>query len=284
MRTISMTVAAAAVLALAACGGDGGPGPTAGTGSTSTQASSTTSPSTTSPGTSSTSSTSSTKTKTKSSSRSSTSKPTDTGKPFDAQEFTGKLTKAVDANPTVTIDVTATINGQQGVTATGVQDLADDALDMQVDMGGQKLGYRLVDGQYYLAQPPKWVPVTQDSTNPLIKQTLEQVQLLSMRKQLDAFVAGVEKAGDKGPEEIDGVPTRHYTATVDTAKAYKQLGMTKDPGAPDSLIYDVWLDDDDLIRQMTFTQDDATATLSAKNWGDPVSIVKPKDSELAKVS
>ena len=286
-----MTLAASAVLALAACGGDGGdggPGPTAGTGSTSTQASSTTSQGTTSPSTSSqgTSSTSSSKAKAKakSSTTSSSSKPTDTGKPFDAQEFTGKLTKAVDANPTVSIDVTATINGQQGVTATGVQDLADDALDMQVDMGGQKLGYRLVDGQYYLAQPPKWVPVTQDSTNPLIKQTLEQVQLLSMRKQLDAFVAGVEKAGDKGPEEIDGVPTRHYTATVDTAKAYKQLGMTKDPGAPDSLIYDVWLDDDDLIRQMTFTQDDATATLSAKNWGDPVSIVKPKDSELAKVS
>lgn len=272
-----MTLAASAVLALAACGGDGGPGPTAGTGSTSTQAPTTTSssaPSTTSKTAKKTSS---------SSSSSSSSKPTDTGTPFDAKEFTGKLTRAVDNNPTVAIDVTATLNGKQGVKATGVQDLANDALDMQVDMGGQKLGYRLVDGQYYLAQPPKWVPVTQGSTNPLIKETLEQVQLLSMRKQLDAFVAGVETAGDKGPEEIDGVPTRHYTATVDTAKARKQLGMSKDPGAPDSLIYDVWLDKDDLIRQMTFTQGGVTATLTTKNWGDPVSIVKPKDSELAKV-
>lgn len=280
-----MTIAVCATLALTACGGDGGPGPTAGSTSKAPSTSGTPAGSGTSDDAeSSTSARSSKTTSSAAPTSSSSTKPTNTGKPFDAKEFTGKLKKAVDDNPTVTIDVKATLNGKQGVDASGVQDLKNDALDMNVNMGGQKLGYRLVDGQYYLAQPPKWVPVTKDSTNPLIKQTLDQVQLLSMRKQLDAFVAGVEKAGDKGAEEIDGVKTRHYTATVDTAKAYKQLGMTKDAGAPDSLIYDVWLDDDDLIRQMTFTQDGATATLTAKNWGEPVSITKPKDSELAKVS
>ena len=105
-----------------------------------------------------------------------------------------------------------------------------------------------------------------------------------MRKQFDAFVAGVEKAGDKGTEEIDGVQTRHYTATVDTAKAYEQLGTKVDPNAPESLIYDVWLDEDDLIRQMVLTQEGSKATLSAKDWGEPVSIEKPADSELAEVN
>jgi len=187
----------------------------------------------------------------------------------------------VDANPTVQIDVTVTAGGQEIATATGQQDLANDSLDMQVDMNGQELGYRLVDGQYYLSQPPKWVPVTEDSTNPLIKQALEQVQPLSMRKQFDAFVAGVEDAGDKGTEEIDGVETRHYTATVDTTKAYEQLGTKRDPNAPDSLIYDVWLDEDDLIRQLVLTQEGSKATLRATDWGEPVDIDTPKDSELA---
>lgn len=208
---------------------------------------------------------------------------TDTGTPFDPDEFTGKLKASVEENPTVTIDVTASLDGEQDVTATGKQDLENDALDMEVEMAGQQMGYRLVDGQYYLSQPPKWVPVTEDSTNPLIKQTLETVQLLSMRKQFDAFVAGVEKAGDKGTEEIDGVQTRHYTATVNTDKAYEELDADKDPNAPETLVYDVWLDDDDLIRQMQFTQDGAEATLKAKDWGEPVDIAKPKDSEISDV-
>lgn len=269
-----MTLALAATLALTACGGDGGPGPTAGTGS-STTGDSTGDSSTASDTPSAPSSTSSTSTPSPT--------PTDTGAPFDAKKFTGKLTKAVDKNPTVAIDVTAKIGGQQDVTATGVQDLERDALDMDLDLGGQELGYRLVDGQYYLAQPPKWVKVTRNSSNPLIQSTLEQIQLLSMRRQLDAFVAGVEKAGDKGSERIDGVTTTHYTATVDTDKALKVLDIEKGDGVPDSVIYDVWLDEDDLIRQMTFTQNGAKATMTASKWGEPVTIDKPKGSELAKV-
>lgn len=295
--TTTAAVAAALTLALTACGGgDGGPGPTEGDGFGNSTTPSAPSTSDGDPNSSTPSGTSSAKspatgsatkaapeTSSSDAPSSSSSTSTDTGTPFDPDEFTAKLKKSVEDNPTVHIDVEATLEGQQGVSASGVQDLSKDALDMEVDMGGQKLGYRLVDGQYYLSQPPKWVPVTEDSTNPLIKQTLDQIQLLSMRKQFDAFVAGVEKAGDKGTEEIDGVTTRHYTATVNTAKAYEQLDTERDPGSPDSLIYDVWLDEDDLIRQMTFTQDGATATLTARDWGQPVSIDKPKDSELAEV-
>ena len=291
MRTTA-AVTAALTLALTACGGgDAGPGPTEGDayGNSTTPSAPSTSdgdPNSSTPsGSQSATSTKPDPTATASeTSTSSSSSPTNTGTPFDPDEFTTKLKTAVEENPTVHIDVEATLEGQQGVTASGVQDLSADALDMEVDMGGQKLGYRLVDGQYYLSQPPKWVPVTEDSTNPLVKQTLDQIQLLSMRKQFDAFVAGVEKAGDKGTEEIDGVQTRHYTATVNTAKAYEQLGAERDEGAPESLIYDVWLDENDLIRQMTFTQDGAKATLTAKDWGEPVSIDKPADSELAEVS
>ena len=299
-RTTTTAAAAAALaLALSACGGDGGPGPTEGNSSTPAA-----------PSTSDGDPNEATPSGTAASGDpemgddednkddqdteddgddndndeekpSSTS--TDTGTPFDPDEFTGKLKASVEENPTVTIDVTASLDGEQDVTATGKQDLENDALDMEVEMAGQQMGYRLVDGQYYLSQPPKWVPVTEDSTNPLIKQTLETVQLLSMRKQFDAFVAGVEKAGDKGTEEIDGVQTRHYTATVNTDKAYEELDADKDPNAPETLAYDVWLDDDDLIRQMQFTQDGAEATLKAKDWGEPVDIAKPKDSEISDV-
>lgn len=270
-RSPALTLALATALTLSACGGDGGPGPTAGTGGGSVSNSSTPTPGggkDSTPGGSSTSSPRSTS--------------TDTGAPFDAAEFTDRLEAAVDANPTVKIDVTAKIAGQSQASATGVQDLSADSLDMDVSLAGQQLGYRLVDGQYYLAQPPKWVKVDENSTNPLVKTTIDQVQILSMRRQLDAFVAGVEKAGNKGTEDVGGVSTTHYTATVDTATSLRELGMKPAQGAPETVIYDVWLDEDDLIRQMEFTLNGATARLLASEWGEPVSITAPSGSQLAK--
>lgn len=292
MRTAAIALTATTALALSACGGDGGPGPTAGSGDDSVSNSSTPTPGGdkgSTPGGSSTSSPRSTSSgsdeptlsnSTKSSSAAaSSSTSTDTGKPFDAQEFADRLEAAVDANPTVKIDV----RFGPDATASGYQDLADDALEMDVDAGGQQMTYRLVDGQYYLAQPPKWFEVTEDSTNPLVKRALEQTALLSMRTQLDAFIAGVESAGDKGDEQVDGVRTRHYTATVRTADVRKELGLEADPDAPPTMTYDVWLDEDDLIRKMSFTQGGADAVLTASEWGEPVSITKPKSSELAEV-
>ncbi|MGO1165610.1 MAG: LppX_LprAFG lipoprotein [Janibacter sp.] len=288
MLRTTTTVAAAAALALTltACGGgDGGPGPTAGDGfgNSSTPAAPSTSegdPNSSTPSGTSSASASAEGTSETSSSSSSSSTSTDTGKPFDADEFTTKIEEAIDANPSASIEVLLTVDGKDSGSATGIQDLENEALDMDLSFGGQELGYRLVDGKYYLAQGEKWIPVTEGSTNKVVENALDQAELLSLRRQLDAFVAGVEKAGDKGSEEIDGVKTTHYTATVDTAKAYESLGMEQDAGTPETMIYDVWLDEDDLIRRMSFTQEGSEAVMTASDWGEPVDIAKPKDSEI----
>lgn len=285
MRAISTTlVATSAVLALAACGGDGGPGPTAGSGASPSSTGARSNTSTPTPGTadpSSATTSSSTTSTTSEPASTSSSTSTDTGTPFDAREFTDRLEAAVAAHPTVHIDVEATLGGQQAMTATGVQDLDADALDMDLDLNGQQLGYRLVDGRYFLEQPPKWVPVAKDSGNPLVEQTLDQVNLLSMRSQLDAFVAGVRTAGDKGEEEVDGVTTTHYTAQVDTKRAFAELGMERGAGVPATVVYDVWLDEDDLIRKMSFDLNGLRAMLTASEWGEPVRISTPRPSQIA---
>lgn len=280
-----VAVATAAVLALVACGGDeGGPGPTAGSGDTSNEWT----PTPGGDGSTSATSSSSTQSPSSTSDRSSgsaapttSSTSTYTGTPFDPQEFTSRLEKAVEKDPTVSIEISVSSDGQETVNAAGSQDLSDESLEMELDLGeGQQVTYRQVDGEVYLSQPPQWVPVTEDSSNPLIEQALDQVALLSMRKHFDAFIAGVEKAGNKGTEEIDGTTTTHYTATVSTKKALAELDQPSE-GTPETVIYDVWLDDKDLIRQMTFTLDGLEATLTAKDWGKPLDIQKPKESELA---
>src|SRR5699024_3244736 len=103
------------------------------------------------------------------------STPTDTGKPVDPDAFTSRLEAAVERSPTAHIEIELLADGQMTASANGVQDLAANSLDMSVAMDSQELAYRLVDGEYYLAQPPKWVPVSQDSQNPLLRQTLQQI-------------------------------------------------------------------------------------------------------------
>ncbi len=264
MRPAPPAVAAlgALALALAACsGGDGGPGPTAGQ---STEGAGTGSGGDSPSSSSSTSSTS-----------------TNTGKPFDPEEFTDRLETAIEKDPTARIDLEIEVDGSVAISAEGVQDLSEEALDMDVRLGDQTLGYLLVDGEYYLAQPPKWVPVSRDSDNEVVRQTLDQIQVLSMRNQFDAFVAGVEDAGIKGTEQVDGVSTTHYTATVDTTRLMSELEVDKDESVPDSVVYDVWLDSRDLIRKISFEVNGATTTLTATDWGEPLDIEAPKPSELA---
>lgn len=271
MRLTPPLLAAALALTVAGCADDAGPGPTAPQNASTPAA----------PSVSTTASSSEGRTEAAPAGESPSSTPTDTGKPFDPEEFTTRLEAAVDAAPTVRIDVQIQMNETMSATAKGAQNLARNALDMEVDLGGQQLGYLLVDGQYYLAQPPKWVPVEEDSDNPTVEQTLQQVQILSMRNQLDAFVAGLEQAGIKGTETIDGVATTHYTARVDSQQALAELGMEKAPGTADAILYDIWLDDEDLIRKMSFSANGVTAVVAAGEWGAPVGITKPKPSEIA---
>lgn len=271
----------ALTLGLAACSGSGSADPT---GETASPTETGPLPWETEGSSSSSSTTGSSRTSSSSRSGSSTKtfpSPTDTGDPFDREEFVGSIEQAAKDNPTAAIDVDVVIDGTVGASAKGVQDLDNDALDMEVDLGGQTLTYRYVDGQYYLAQPPKWVKVDPDSADPAVKTTLDQVQVLSMKRQLKGFLAGVTTVGDKGTEDVNGAECTHFTAQVDTAKALEAMGEPANKTAPKTLLYDVWLDEDDLIRKMSFTQGNVKASMLADRWGEPVDITAPPASQIA---
>jgi hypothetical protein len=65
-----------------------------------------------------------------------------------------------------------------------------------------------------------------------------------------------------GPEDIDGVITKHFEVTVDFAdviKANPQLESQFEQGQftslPDEVVYDVWVTEDNQLRRMAFTLD-----------------------------
>lgn len=289
MRLTPALLASALVLTITGCAGAGaGPGPTAPQNASTPAAPSvsSTTPSTTSspkqqPANEGSDSSTDGEAPAAQESESPSSTPTDTGEPFDPDEFSDRITSAVERAGTVRISMEVAANGEVSARAQGVQDLSRNALDMEVTMGAQELGYRLVNGSYYLAQPPKWVPVPENSENPLVQQTLQQIQILSIRNLLDAFVTGLDAAGVKGQEDVDGVATTHYTASVDSRTALEELGMDIAPGTPESMHYDVWVDEDDLIRRLVFTQNGTTSTMTATQWGEPIRIEEPTGSQLA---
>lgn len=255
-----LTIASAALaLALAGCSGESASDPTTPTeGSTA----SVTSSSTGSP--------------TSSSSQPTFPSPTDTGTPFDQAEFVDRLEKALADHPTGEVEATVTIDGEVVTTAKGAQDLENDSVDMTINLADADFTYRYVDGKAYLAQPPKWIELKKGGVDDSTLQMLSQVHAKS---RLEAFLAGLTAVTTKGEEDLDGETTTHYVAKIDSNKALEALGENPS-GESQTLLYDIWLGDDDLIRKLSFAQGNGVAEMRISKWGEPVSIVAPKKSEL----
>lgn len=209
-----------------------------------------------------------------------TQDPSDTGDPFDHTELTERMRRAVDAAPTAHVFLTAE-SGTGKATAEGDQDLSSGDMDMDIDLGGQKAHFRLVDGTYYVEQGPKWAVIDEDTDDPVQQPLVTQARAFSLKRQFDAFTAGVVEAGSKGEDEVDGVATTHYTATVDVDEALAVNGEERQPGQADTLVYDVWLDEEDHIRRFDFEQTGLRLSMTADDWGVPVDIEKPADADLA---
>jgi len=116
-----------------------------------------------------------------------------------------------------------------------------------------------------------------------------------------AFLAGTNKATVVGEEEVNGVSTTHYSATVDLDSSIAQLqgtlGKTVEQyrealGSAD-LPIDVWIDDKGRVSRMMIsvpikataqTNNQAgksTVTTDYTDWGVDVKVTLPKDSEVA---
>ena len=66
----------------------------------------------------------------------------------------------------------------------------------------------------------------------------------------------------------------------------KALGDTLPDGAaglPDTVIYDMWLDAEDRIRQVVFSVADVKAEMTMSKYGEPVDIKAPAAADIVEV-
>lgn len=175
--------------------------------------------------------------------------------------------------------------GGQSMTGEGDVSYAEGKQAMQMTMTAGAMGtieMRLVDGVMYMAVPPmtpkgKFVRIDPAEGGPL-----GDFGGLSQGDPLAAFEdfeTGLEDVTYVGPESVDGVDADHYVLTVDAkAAAEAQGGPTQ--GVPEEVTYDLWLDEDDLMRRMQFSLPQGSFTMTMSDWGEPVKVKAPAKRDI----
>jgi hypothetical protein len=206
---------------------------------------------------------------------------------YDAQELLAAMKAAVAKHQSTHLTLTA--DGAQAMSGEGDVSYAGDTTVMQMKMKSPSLGQgtiemRLVDGIMYMAMPPmtpagKFIKLdTNDPNSPF--GNLGGITQGDPLATFDAFDAGLKKAVYVGAEDVDGEQMDHYVLTVDSAKAAKAQGAPS-AGPGGDITYDLWLDDQDLMRRMQLDAPGGGGmTITTDDWGEPVNVKAPPASAI----
>ena len=151
-------------------------------------------------------------------------------------------------------------------------------------MGVEAMEMRVVDGTFYLSMPPatprgKFLAFrTGDPNSPLAGVGDLTTQMDPMRS-FDAFEHGLTDVELVGSEEVGGETMDHYRLTVDTAAALKGMKQQQ-AGMPETISYELWLDDEDLMRKVVFDIAGASMSMEMSRWGEPVKVTAPRRAAI----
>jgi LppX_LprAFG lipoprotein len=196
----------------------------------------------------------------------------------------------------ITLEMTGSAQAMSGEgDVSYVGDKTSMQMTMQVpQMGGGAMEIRMVDGMMYLAIPPmtpegKFIEIdTEDPNSPF--GDLGGVTQGDPLATFDAFDAGLREVEYVGPEEVEGEQMDHYVLVVDAQKAAEAQGQRYLEGMPETISYDMWIDDADLMRRVEFdlaamggAAGSGGMVMTMSDWGKPVSVKAPPASALVEM-
>jgi hypothetical protein len=156
---------------------------------------------------------------------------------------------------------------------------------MKLEMSGASFGGKatmiVTGGRIYVSMKNvspagKFVAVDpDDSSDPLAATFASMLDEMDPRKTFDAFDGGLISVEFVRSETVGGVELDRYAVTMDTVKALKAQGKGVVAGMPKTLVYSIWMDSDDLMRKVVFEMQGVKMTMTADDWGQPVSIKAP---------
>ena len=221
---------------------------------------------------------------------------------YDEDEILDAMKAAVAENESAHVTMELNGNGQQAMTGEGDVSYAGDSTAMQMtmsipQMGTSEMELRMLDGAMYIAMPPmtpegKFVKIdTNDPNSPL--GDLGGVTTGDPLATFEAFDAGLQDVEYVGAEDVEGEQMDHYVLTVDAKKAAKAQKQRWQKGMPDTITYDMWLDDSDLMRRIEFdlgammgaqgSGDSGGMVMTMDDWGKPVTVKAPPAKDLVEM-
>ena len=206
------------------------------------------------------------------------------GSEISPKVFLERLKAGMQGKLTYHIDMTMT--GPESIRITGDADMTNPrGKNMTVEMSGSgvpgTVRMRMVDDVGYMSVPgltPAGKYIKVDPNNPNDRLGVGMKQSLrsgGLDSTFDAFNAGLMKVVDQGSDTVDGEQLRKYVLTVDAAKAMAAQNKAMVPNLPATLEYELWLDDQDLMRQVTFGMKGIRGVAKVSKWGEPVNIIAP---------
>jgi len=160
-------------------------------------------------------------------------------------------------------------------------------------LGGGTVEMRMVDGVIYLAMPPltpegKFFKLDTNDRNSPFGNLGGGVTQGDPLATFDAFDAGLQDVKYLGEEDVDGEQLDHYVLTVDAEKAAEAQHEQVKPGMPDTITYDMWIDDDNLMRRIQFDLGDGPTgggamVMTMSDWGKPVTVEAPPARDIAQL-
>ena len=155
-------------------------------------------------------------------------------------------------------------------------------MKMSMDMGPTRAVVIFVDGVMYMQQSAGGKYLKIDKNDPAMGSLLDQMSAIGPESSISAMKGAVQDVEYVGKKSIDGDDTDLYHVTVDTAAVAKGLGgMAAAAGdLPKSVTYDLYVDQDHLMRRVVMTVSKQTITMTVSKWGEPVDIKAPPASQV----
>ena len=220
------------------------------------------------------------------------------GDQVDPAEFVTTITDGLEASTTAHVTMTMSLGPSGEMNAEGDLDYTTDppnvAMTMTSPMGGGDMDIRMVDGIMYLSMGEltqgKFIKIDpSDPKGPMaglgMDGMLDQMDPGKALKNLEGGISEVTFVGEE-----DGLD--HYALSVDMQAMLDQMGNDLPPSVesemPESLTYDLWLDDEGRFTKMSM--DDlpmagasGSMEMTVSDWGADVDIEAPAPSQVTEM-
>lgn len=208
--------------------------------------------------------------------------------------FADKVVAAQVAAGSTHVEATIDASGQSFELSGDVAGLGstDTEMDVTATFGDEKLHLLVVErvlyvkGAEFAPKGKKWLKVDlSDPSNPLGR-IFDSVN----PGNFTAYLTGVTAFEDQGVETVDGVETRHYSVTVDTAKMLESNPMFQGQdastlGLPDELTTQAYLDSDNRpVRLMVDLEATGSFDVHFSDYGRDVTVTAPDPRTVGEFS